>query len=111
MRSPSAARLTATITYCLSETGRERSVKTGCSGAYHQNATGRITPEDLTLFSISPQRHISTVFNWAEFDAPQEFRTLLAHLRKRHQRLSTIRTVLEAEGMAQVAFGDHDDPS
>jgi hypothetical protein len=89
--------LIATITYCLSETGRERSVKAGGSGAYHQNVSGPIVPEDVRLFQMTQDGYVSAVFNVMEFDEPQAFGTLLAHLRARHRRLSTIRALLEAE--------------
>ena len=44
MRPTSAmnTNLIATITYCLSETGRERALNMGGSGAYHQNVSGPI---------------------------------------------------------------------
>jgi hypothetical protein len=96
--------LTATITYCLSETGRERSVKSGGSGSYHRNVSGPIAPEEVTLFKVSPDGYISVVFNMMEFDKPPTFSTLLTHLRKRHRRLSSIRILMEAEAVAQEAF-------
>lgn len=96
--------LTATITYCLSETARERSVKSGGSGAYHRNVSGAIAPEEGNLFNVSPDGYISAVFNVMEFDKPQTFNALLTHLRKRHRRLSTIRILMEAEAVAQEAF-------
>jgi hypothetical protein len=96
--------LTATITYCLSETGRERSVKSGGSGAYHRNVSGPIGPEEVRLFKVSPDGYISLVFNVMEFDKPQTFSTLLTHLRKRHRRLSSIKVLMEAEALAQEVF-------
>ena len=91
------APLIATITYCLSETGRERSVKAGGSGAYHRNVSGPIAPVDTRLFQMTSDGYVSAVFNVMEFDRPQSFETLLAHLRARHHRLSAIRIALEAE--------------
>lgn len=99
-------RLIATITYCLSETGREKSVNLGGSGAYHQNAWGQITPEDLPFFSVTSNGDISAVFNVMEFNSLQTFPALLALLRERHRRLFTIRSLIEAETIAQTAFGD-----
>ena len=93
--------MTATITYCLSETGRERSVKAGGSGAYHQNVSGPIASLDARLFQMTSDGYISAVFNVMEFDGPQSFETLLAHLRARHHRLSAIRVALEAETIAR----------
>ena len=93
--------LIATITYCLSETGCERSVKTGGSGAYHQNVSGPIAPADARLFQVTPGGDVSAVFNVMEFDEPQSFETLLTHLRARHHRLSAIRLALEAETTAR----------
>ena len=93
--------LIATITYCLSETGRERSVKAGGSGAYHQNVSGPIAPADARLFQMSSDGYVSVIFNVMEFDEPQLFATLLAHLRARHHRLSAIRVALEAETTAR----------
>ena len=90
------ASLTATITYCLSETGRERSVKAGGSGVYHQNVSGPIAPADDRLFQVTPGGDISVVFNVIEFDEPQSFEGLLMQLRARHHRLSAIRLALEA---------------
>ena len=95
------APLIATITYCLSETGREQSVKAGGSGAYHQNVSGPIAPADARLFHVTDAGHVSAVFNVMEFDGPQPFATLLAHLRARHHRLSAIRVALEAETTAR----------
>ena len=103
-------RLSATITYCLSETGKEKSVKLGGSGAYHQNACGQITPEDLPFFTVTPNGDISTVFNVMEFHSLQAFPALLALLRERHRRLSTIRSLIEAETIAQAAFADDGTP-
>jgi hypothetical protein len=93
--------LIATITYCLSETGRERSVKAGGSGAYHWNVTGPVSPADARLFQVTPDGDGSAVFNVMEFDEPQSFETLLMHLRARHHRLSAIRLALEAETTAR----------
>ena len=92
--------LIATITYCLSETGRERSVKAGGSGAYHQNVSGPIASVDARLFQVTTDGYVSAVFNVMEFDGPQSFETVLAHLRVRHHRLSAIRIALEAETTA-----------
>ena len=86
----------ATITYCLSEEGRERTVKAGVSGAYHRNVSGPIAPADARLFQVTDDGYLSAVFNVMEFDAPQSFETLLAHLRARHHRLSAIRIALES---------------
>lgn len=96
--------LIATITYCLSETGRDRSVKAGGSGAYHQNASGAIAPEDVRLFEVTQDGYISAVFNMMEFDEPQAFGSLLACLRERHRRLTAIRVLMEAEALAHAAF-------
>lgn len=93
--------LIATITYCLSETGRERSVKAGGSGAYHQNVSGPIAPADARLFQVTSDGYVSAVFNVMEFDEPQPFETLLMQLRARHHRLSAIRLALEAETTAR----------
>jgi hypothetical protein len=93
--------LIVTITYCLSETGRERSVKAGGSGAYHQNVSGPIAPVDARLFQVTPGGDVSAVFNVMEFDEPQSFETLLMHLRARHHRLSAIRLALEAATTAR----------
>ena len=90
----------ATITYCLSETGRERSVKAGGSGVYHQNVSGPVAPADARLFQVIPGGDISAVFNVIEFDEPQSFETLLMQLRARHHRLSAIRLALETETTA-----------
>jgi len=89
----------ATITYCLSEEGRDRLVKAGESGAYHRNVSGEIAPADARLFQIADDGYVSAVFNVMEFDAPQTFETMLAHLRARHHRLSAIRIALEAQMM------------
>lgn len=91
----------ATITYCLSETGRERLVKAGGSGAYHQNASGPIAPADARLFPVTTGGDVSAVFNVIEFTEPQSFETLLMQLRARHHRLSAIRLALEAETTAR----------
>jgi hypothetical protein len=93
--------LVATITYCLSEAGRERSVEAGGSGAHHQNVSGPIAPADARLFRVTPGGDVSAVFNVMEFDAPQSFETLLMQLRARHHRLSAIRLALEAETTAR----------
>jgi len=93
--------LIATITYCLNETGRERSVKAGGSGAYHQNVSGPIAPADARLFHVIPGGDVSAVFNVIEFDEPQSFETLLVQLRARHHRLSAIRLALEVEATAR----------
>ena len=86
----------ATITYCLSETGRERAVKAGGSGAYHRNVSGPIAAADARLFQVTDDGDASAVFNVMEFDEPQSFETLLTYLRARHHRLSAIRIALEA---------------
>jgi hypothetical protein len=86
----------ATITYCLSETGRERVLQMGGSGSYHRNASGPIASADARLFQANDDGYVSAVFNVMEFDTPQSFETLLAHLRARHHRLSAIRLALEA---------------
>jgi hypothetical protein len=91
----------ATITYCLSEAGRERAAKEGGSGAYHRNVSGSIAPADARLFQVSDDGYASTIFNVMEFDEPQSFETLLMHLRARHHRLSAIRLALEAETTAR----------
>jgi hypothetical protein len=88
--------LIATITYCLSEAGRERAIKAGGSGAHHQNVSRPIAPADARLFRVTPGGEVSAVFNVMEFDAPQSFETLLMQLRARHHRLSAIRLALEA---------------
>ncbi len=93
--------LIATITYCLSETGRERSVKAGGSGVYHQNISWPIAPADARLFQVTPGGGVSAVFNVIDFDEPQSFETLLMQLRARHHRLSAIRLALEAETTAR----------
>ena len=95
------APLIATITYCVSKTGRERSVKAGGSGAYHQNASGPIAPADAGLFHVTEAEYVSAVFSVMEFNEPQPFETLLTHLRARHHRLSAIRIALEAETTAR----------
>jgi hypothetical protein len=100
--------LIATITYCLSETGRERSVKAGGAGAYHQNVSGPIAPEDVRLFEVTHEGHISAVFNVMEFDEPQPFSALLTRLRERHRRLTAIRVLMEAEALAHAAFSRSD---
>ncbi|TAL09357.1 MAG: hypothetical protein EPO02_10415 [Nitrospirae bacterium] len=92
----------ATITYCLSETGRERSVEAGGPGAYHQNVSGRIAAADERLFQATDAGCASAVFNVMEFDWPQSFETLLAHLRARHHRLSAIRLALETGTTART---------
>ncbi len=92
--------LIATITYCLSEEGRERALKMGGSGAYHQNVSGPIAPADARLFQVADDGYVSAVFNVIEFDGPQSFETLLGQLRARHHRLSAIRLALEAETTA-----------
>jgi hypothetical protein len=96
--------LIATITYCLSETGCERSVKAGGSGTYHQNFSGPIAPEDVKLFEVTRDGSLSAVFNVMEFDEPQPFSLLLAHLRERRRRLTAIRALMEAEALARAAF-------
>jgi hypothetical protein len=90
----------ATITYCLSEAGRERSVKAGGSGAHHRNVSGPIAAADARLFRVTPGGDVSAVFNVIEFDEPQSFETLLMQLCARHHRLSAIRLALEAETAA-----------
>ena len=104
MPGPIDQPLIATITYCLSKTGRERLVKAGGSGAYHRNVSGLIAPEDVRIFHVAPDGHISAVFHVMEFDEPQSFGTLLAHLRERYRRLAAIKTLMEAEAVAQEAF-------
>lgn len=91
----------ATITYCLSETERERSVKAGGSGAYHRNAFGPIAAADARLFQVTDDGYVSAVFNVIEFDEPQSFEVLLMQLRARHHRLSAIRLALEAATAAR----------
>jgi hypothetical protein len=103
-------RLIATITYCLSEAGREKSVRLGGSGAYHQNAWGQISPEDLRFFNVTSDGDISAVFNVREFNSLQTFPALLALLRERHRRLFMLRSLIEAETIAQAAFGDEGAP-
>jgi hypothetical protein len=95
------ALLIATITYCLSETGRERSVKAGGSGAYHRNVSGPIAAADARLFQVTPGGDVSAVFNVIEFDEPKSFEGLLMQFRARHHRLSAIRLALEAETTAR----------
>ena len=99
-----SAPLVATITYCLNETGRKVCLKKGGSGSYHQNVSGVITHSDLPLFNCSLGGIISVVFNQVEFDAPQDFAKLLASLRERRERLSVIKTLIEAEAIAESAF-------
>ncbi len=86
----------ATITYCLSEEARDCEVKAGGSGAYHRNVSGPIAPADERLFQVTDDGSVSAMFTVMEFDAPQSFETLLAHLRARRHRLSAIRFALEA---------------
>jgi hypothetical protein len=95
------ADLMATITYCLSEKGRDRVVKAGGSGSYHQNVSGPIAAADARLFQVTPGGDASAVFNVIEFDEPQSFEALLAQLRARRHRLSAIRLALEAETTAR----------
>ena len=96
--------LIATITYCLSETGCERSVKAGGSDAYFRNVSGPIAPEDLRIFTVTADGYISVVFNVMEFDEAQPFGVLLEHLRERRRRLSAIGALMAAEALAQAAF-------
>jgi hypothetical protein len=96
--------IVATITYCLSEAGRKASAKAGGSGSYHQNVSGAIDFSDLPLFDCA-DGVISIVFNQVEFNGLQDFASLLGHLRKRRERLSAIRTLIEAEAIAERAFG------
>jgi hypothetical protein len=98
------APLVATITYCLNETGRKVCIKAGGSGSYHQNVSGVIGRCDLPLFNCSLSGVISVVFNQVEFDGPQNFATLLASLRERRGRLWVIKTLIEAEAIAESAF-------
>ena len=51
--------LIATITYCLSEEGRERVVKMGGSGAYHRNVSGPVASVDARLFEVGPDGYAS----------------------------------------------------
>jgi hypothetical protein len=95
----------ATVTYCLSEVGRKLSLKVSGSGSYHQNVSGLITPDDLGLFQRHPNGLVSVVFNQIEFDKPQRFEALLKLLRKRQGRLCNIRVLIEAEAVADRAFG------
>jgi hypothetical protein len=97
--------IVATITYCLSEAGRNASAKAGGSGSYHQNVSGVIDFSDLPLFDCADNGVISIVFNQVEFNGPQDFASLLGHLRKRRERFSAIRTLIEAEVIAEGAFG------
>ena len=97
--------IVATITYCLSEAGRKASAKAGRSGSYHQNVSGVIDFSDLPLFDCADDGVISIVFNQVEFNGLQDFASLLGHLRKRRERLSAIRTLIEAEAIAERAFG------
>jgi len=97
--------IVAIITYCLSEAGRKASAETGGSGSYHQNISGVIDFSDLPLFDCADNGVISIVFNQVEFNSPQNFASLLGHLRKRRERLSAIRTLIEAEAIAERAFG------
>ncbi len=92
------------ITYCLSETGRKASLRRGGSASYHQNIVGPIGPSDLRLFHCAPGGVLSVVVNQVEFDGPQNFVDLLVYVRERHQRLSAIRTLMEAEAIAAIAF-------
>jgi hypothetical protein len=94
----------AIITYCLSETGRRVSLRRGGSASYHQNIAGPIKPEDIRLFHCTPEGVLSVVVNQIEFDGPQNFIDLLVYVRERRQRLSTIRTLMEAEAIAAIAF-------
>jgi hypothetical protein len=94
----------AIITYCLSETGRKGCVKAGRSGSYYQNVSGEIAPRDLPLFNCSLGGVISVVFNQVEFDGPQDFAALLGCLRERRERFSVIKTLIEAEAIAESAF-------
>jgi hypothetical protein len=59
---------------------------------------------DLPLFNCSLGGVISVVFNQVEFDGPQGFAKLLASLRERRGRLSVIKTLIEAEAIADSAF-------
>ena len=99
-----SAPLVATITYCLNATGRKACIKAGGSGSYHQNVSGVIARYDLPLFNCSLGGVISVVFNQVEFDGPQDFGTLLVSLRERRERLSIIKTLIEAESIAESAF-------
>ena len=60
---------------------------------------------DLPLFDCADDGVISIVFNQVEFNGPQDFASLLGHLRKRRERFSAIRTLIEAEVIAEGAFG------
>ena len=97
--------IVAIITYCLSEAGRKASAKAGGSGSYHQNVSGVIDFSDLPLFDCADDGVISIVFNQVEFNGLQEFASLLEHLRQRRERFSAIRTLIEAEAIAERAFG------
>src|SRR5512132_2657985 len=92
------------ITYCLSEIGRRASLRRGGSVSYHQNIAGRIEPCDMGLFHRAPGGVLSVVVNQVEFDGPQNFIDLLVYVRERRQRLSAIRTLMEAEAIAAIAF-------
>jgi hypothetical protein len=91
------------ITYCLSETGRRASLRRGGSASYHQNIAGPIEPYDMRLFHCSSGGVLSVVVNQVEFDGPQSFIDLLVYVRQRRQRLSAIRTLMEAEAIAAIA--------
>ncbi len=92
------------ITYCLSEIGRRASLRRGGSASYHQNIAGPIEPHDMHLFHCTPEGVLSVVVNQVEYDGPQNFVDLLVYVRERHQRLSAIRTLMEAEAIAAIAF-------
>jgi hypothetical protein len=92
------------ITYCLSETGRRVSLRLGMSASYHQNIAGPIEPYDMRLFQCTVEGVFSVVVNYVEFDGPQSFIDLLVYVRERRQRLSAIRTLMEAEAIAAIAF-------
>ena len=98
------APLLATITYCLGESGRKASLKAWGSGAYHQNVSGIIVPDELPLFSCSPDGTISVVFNQMEFDEPQTFTDILQYLKERRERFLKIKVLMEAEAIAETAF-------
>ena len=97
--------IVAIITYCVSEAGRKASAKACGSGSYLQNVSGVIDFFDLPLFDCADDGVISIVFNQVEFNGPQDFASLLGHLRKRRERFSAIRTLIEAEVIAEGAFG------
>ena len=99
-----SAQLVGIITYCLSETGRRASLRHGGSASYHQNIAGPIEPHDMRLFRRAPGGVLSVVVNQVEFDDPQNFIDLLVYVRERRQRLSAIRTLMEAEAIAAMAF-------